>query len=127
MVQKRVFSSTHGTAFLFKLTDTAKGFLLREGTDMKYGARHLKRAIERSLVCPISNLIASDQVRTGDLIRVDYDPAASSMSFTREAEGMPAYAMVEASGIEPATLFSAEATAASLEQPRSTGVRSTRK
>ena len=127
MVQKRVFTNAQGTPFLFKLTDGAKQFLLREGTDMKYGARHLKRAIERSLVCPISNLIASEQVRPGDLVRVDYDATTRSMSFTREAEGMPAYAMVEASGMEPAAFFSAETAAAGLEQPRSTGVRSTRK
>ena len=42
---------------------------------MKYGARHLKRAIERNLVHPLSNLIATEQVRGGDLIRVDFDSA----------------------------------------------------
>ena len=46
---------------------------------MKYGARHLKRAIERSLVHPLSNLIASDQIRGGDLIRVDYDSDCPSL------------------------------------------------
>ncbi|PYT23418.1 MAG: hypothetical protein DMG57_32015 [Acidobacteria bacterium] len=34
-------------------------YLLREGTDLKYGARHLKRTIDRALVQPLSNLIAS--------------------------------------------------------------------
>ncbi len=127
MVQRRVFTNTHGMPFLFKLTEGAKAYLLREGTDVKYGARHLKRAIERSLVYPISNLIATDQVKTGDLIRVDYDRVCSSMSFTREAEGMPTYAMVQEAGVEPAILFNTDAVAASLEQPRTTGVRSTRK
>ncbi len=73
MVQQRVFSSGAGAPFVFSLTDDAKDFLLREGTDLKYGARHLKRAIERNLVHPLSNLIATEQVRGGDLIRVDYD------------------------------------------------------
>src|SRR6202161_619497 len=54
MVQQRVFSSATGAPFVFSLTDAAKEFLLREGTDMKYGARHLKRAIERNLVHPLS-------------------------------------------------------------------------
>ena len=40
---------------------------------MKYGARHLKRAIDRALVQPMSNLIATQQVRGGDLIKVDFD------------------------------------------------------
>ena len=41
--------------------------------DLKYGARHLKRAIERLLVQPMSNLIATDQVRGGDCILVDFN------------------------------------------------------
>lgn len=68
IVQQRVFSSANGAPFVFSLTDAAKDYLLREGTDMKYGARHLKRAIDRNLVHPLSNLIATEQVRGGDLI-----------------------------------------------------------
>ena len=127
MVQRRVFSNAHGTPFLFKLSEGAKDYLLREGTDVKYGARHLKRAIERALVYPMSNLIATEQVRSGDLIRVDYDPDGLRMSFLREAEGMPAYAMVEAAGVELATIGHADAAGASMEQPRTAGARSTRK
>ena len=127
IVQRRVFANALGMPFLFKLSRSAKEFLLREGTDAKYGARHLKRAIERSLVCPISNLIATEQVKTGDLIRVDYDPATASMSFLRECEGVPACAMVEAAGIEPAALASSEATGAGIEPARGAGARSTRK
>ncbi len=56
---------------------------------MKYGARHLKRAIERLLVHPMSNLIATDQVRGGDWIRVDFDDSARALTFAREAEGLP--------------------------------------
>jgi hypothetical protein len=62
---------------------------------MKYGARHLKRAIDRSLVHPISNLIASDQIRGGDLIQVDFDPELGCLGFTKQAEDMPAYAMIQ--------------------------------
>ena len=51
----------------------AKEHLLREGIDPKYGARHLKRAIEKLLVHPLSNLIATDQIRSGDWIRVDFN------------------------------------------------------
>ena len=56
---------------------------------MKYGARHLKRAIERLLVQPMSNLIATDQVRGGDWIRVDFDDNAQRLRFAKEAEGLP--------------------------------------
>ena len=126
MVQRRVLTNSHGTPFLFQLTQTAKDFLLREGTDLKYGARHLKRAIERSLVYPISNLIATEQVKLGDLVRVQFDAASGCMAFSREAENMPAHVMVEATGVEPTALFRTEA-AAVLELPKLAGARSTRK
>jgi hypothetical protein len=74
---------------VFTISDSSKDFLLEEGTDLKYGARHLKRAIERLLVQPMSNLIATDQVRGGDWIRVDYDDSARALRFAREAEGLP--------------------------------------
>ena len=48
------------------VTDSARDFLLMEGTDIRYGARPLKRAIERLLVQPISNLIVTGQIRQSD-------------------------------------------------------------
>ena len=95
MVQQRVFNTTADRSFVFKPTDPAKEHLLREGTDMKYGARHLKRAIDRLLVQPMSNLIATDQVRGGDWIRVDYDEIRNCLTFFKEAEGLPVHAMAD--------------------------------
>src|SRR6202162_5375980 len=95
MLQQRIFNSAATTPFVFNVSSQARAFLLREGTDMKYGARHLKRAIERSLVHPLSNLIASDQVHGGDLIRVDFDADLKALVFVKEAEQMAAYAMVQ--------------------------------
>jgi ATP-dependent Clp protease ATP-binding subunit ClpA len=76
------------------LSDAAKEFLLEEGADLASGARHLKRAIERSLVHPMSNLVASAQVRAGDTITVDFDPRARTLLFYKEAEASPAAAAV---------------------------------
>jgi ATP-dependent Clp protease ATP-binding subunit ClpA len=95
LVQQRIFNSAGPSPFIFTLSPSAKDFLLAEGTDMKYGARHLKRSIERHLVQPMSNLIATDQVRGGDWIKVDFDAQLGRMTFLKEAEGMPAYAMAE--------------------------------
>ncbi|HZL56666.1 MAG TPA: AAA family ATPase [Bryobacteraceae bacterium] len=95
MLQQRIFNSASTTPFVFNVMQEAKDYLLREGTDMKYGARHLKRAIDRGLVHPMSNLIASDQIRGGDLIQVDFDSASGGLSFTKQAEDMPAYAMIQ--------------------------------
>src|SRR5712675_309422 len=98
ILQQRVFNSPNAAPFGFSLTETAKDFVLREGTDVKYGARHLKRAIERSLVHPMSNLIATAQVRHGDLLKIDFDPGLNRMIFFKEAEDLPTYALAQMVG-----------------------------
>src|SRR5271157_4807821 len=86
MVQQRVLDAANGK-FLFRVTDAGRDFLLQEGTDQRYGARHLKRAIERHLVYPLANLLATQQVRVGDLVRVDWDGQYKELTFVREQEG----------------------------------------
>jgi ATP-dependent Clp protease ATP-binding subunit ClpB len=94
LVQQRIFNTSPERAFVFTASDESKEFLLVEGTDMKYGARHLKRAIERLVVQPVSNLIATDQVRGGDWVRIEWDKDSNSLRFAREAEGLPVAEMV---------------------------------
>jgi ATP-dependent Clp protease ATP-binding subunit ClpB len=92
-VQQRVLHSSAEKSFVFTATAAGKDFLLTEGTDLKYGARHLKRAIERLLVQPLSNLIATDQVMSGDWIQIDFDGDNNRLVFTKEAEGLEVSAM----------------------------------
>jgi ATP-dependent Clp protease ATP-binding subunit ClpB len=73
MVQQRIQAAAANKAFLVNITDSAREFLLEGGTDFRYGARHLKRAIERLLVQPLSNLMASGQIHFGDCIRVSHE------------------------------------------------------
>src|SRR5438552_2983586 len=70
LVQQRIQTATASKPFLITVTKSAKEFLLMEGADAKYGARPLKRAIERLLVQPLSNLMATSQIQRGDCIRV---------------------------------------------------------
>jgi ATP-dependent Clp protease ATP-binding subunit ClpA len=86
MVQQRVLDTGRGQ-FLFRATPAARKFLLQEGTDFKYGARHLKRAIEKFVVCPLANLLATEQVRFGDMLLVDWDEDDQALSFHREGQG----------------------------------------
>ena len=95
MVQQRIFNTSPDRSFVFKASDGAKDFLLQEGTDLKYGARHLKRAIERLLVQPLSNLIATDQVRGGDCVNVAFDAECKALTFVKEAEGLAVHAMAD--------------------------------
>ena len=81
-VQDRVMACA-GTKFVFECSEMAKEVLLREGLDVRYGARHLKRSVERFLVSPLSNLVASGQVGTGDLIFVDLDHETERLTFLK--------------------------------------------
>ena len=85
IVQQRLLG-TGRQQFLLRVTPSAKRFLLQEGTDIKYGARHLKRAIEKFLVCPLANLRATEQARFGDVLIIDGDGRASHLSFEKEVK-----------------------------------------
>jgi ATP-dependent Clp protease ATP-binding subunit ClpB len=85
-VQQRVLETAKGQ-FLFRVTDSGRDFLLKEGTDQRYGARHLKRAIERHVVYPLANLLATEQVHLGDLVCIDWSGEQAGLTFAREGEG----------------------------------------
>jgi len=86
-VQQRVLETAKGQ-FLFRVTDTGREFLLQEGTDQRYGARHLKRAIERHVVYPLANLLATEQVHLGDLVCIDWNKEQDRLTFVREGENL---------------------------------------
>jgi ATP-dependent Clp protease ATP-binding subunit ClpB len=86
-VQQRVLETARGQ-FLFRVTSSARDFLLQEGTDQRYGARHLKRAIERHIVYPLANLLATEQIHLGDLVCIDFNKKQSCLTFTREGENL---------------------------------------
>ncbi len=85
-VQDRIMMSA-GTKFVFQCSPEAKEMLLAEGIDFKYGARHLKRAIERFLVYPLSNLVATGQIGLGDLVFVGLNPETKRLVFSKQSGG----------------------------------------
>ena len=117
-VQQRVFSSPSEKPFVLTVSASGKDFLLSQGTDLKYGARHLKRAIERLLVHPLSNLIATNQVATGDWIKADFDSGRSCLLFTTEEENLSLNTMFGMIGDEspiPAAMAAASGAVAPLK------------
>jgi len=110
VLNQRFDNSSYRTPFVLTVTDAAKRYLLQEGTDVRYGARPLKRAIERSLVHPISNLIATGQVQVGDWVCVDFDVELQDITFYKEAED----AMAEMAAIAAGTTSEAAAAVAVL-------------
>jgi len=127
LLQERIFLSSLDRPFALTVTDAGKEHLLREGTDVKYGARHLKRAIERCVVQPVSNLLATGQVQAGDWICVDFDRETGTFSFHRRAEGLPVHKMAELTGASLPRWDAAAAVAPASEEPRFQSARSSRK
>jgi ATP-dependent Clp protease ATP-binding subunit ClpA len=70
-VQKRVVLGSRFKPFTFELTNEARIFLIVDEYDPRYGARHLKRSIEKHISQKFAKLLASKQVRAGDHIEVD--------------------------------------------------------
>ena len=81
-VQDRIMHSVEAK-FVLQCSDAAKDLLLREGLDFRYGARHIKRSIERFLVYPLSNLIATGQMQLGDVVYVDTGDEKSTLVFMK--------------------------------------------
>ncbi|HEY0366048.1 MAG TPA: AAA family ATPase, partial [Pyrinomonadaceae bacterium] len=98
-VQHRIMVSA-GAKFIFECSRAAKDMILKDGLDFRYGARHLKRSIERLLVQPLANLVATVQVRLGDLIQVDVNPETGQLMFRKRATGSLVNAL-PASNVEP--------------------------
>ena len=95
-VQERIEEGA-GERFTFTVTAEAKEFLLSEGIEYRYGARHLKRAIERFVVNPLANLSATRQARLGDVVVIDLNPETQKLDFFRDdAEEVQAAAAADA-------------------------------
>jgi len=73
-VQKRIMDAIGQSHFTFRCLPEVKRWLLKEGTDPKYGARHLKRVIERRIVYALANLVATRQISSGDCIDITLKP-----------------------------------------------------
>ena len=59
--------------YTLHLTDNAKNYVADKGYDIQYGARPLKRAIQKYLEDPLAEMIISAQVIPGNVITLDYD------------------------------------------------------
>jgi ATP-dependent Clp protease ATP-binding subunit ClpB len=67
-----------------RLTPAAKTLLLREGYDPAYGARPMKRAIQKMIQDPLALKILDGEVKPGDNVMVDADPKTGEMQFKRD-------------------------------------------
>ena len=114
-VQDRITESA-GTKFVFECTTEAKEYLLSEGIDLKYGARHLKRSVERFLVYALSNLVATQQVETGDFVMVDFDSEKEVLTFMKQSGKMIIADMSDDEDSDDEPLMNADAVGIPLPQ-----------
>jgi len=70
--------------FTLTLTPAARALILREGTDPAYGARPLKRTIQRLVENPFARALVAGQFRPGDAVLGDADPVGGTLVFTSE-------------------------------------------
>jgi ATP-dependent Clp protease ATP-binding subunit ClpA len=83
-VEDRLHHASGAAEMTLSVDQAAKSYLLQEGTDARYGARHLKRAIERLVVHPVSNLVATGQIAGNDRLCVEFDLGAGRLMFFKE-------------------------------------------
>ena len=70
-----------------ELTDRAKDLLIEEGYDPTYGARPLKRAIQRRILDPLAVRVLQGEFKEGDLARID--AVGGELQFSREVSAVP--------------------------------------
>jgi ATP-dependent Clp protease ATP-binding subunit ClpC len=76
---KRLFVRVEELGFSIKLSEKAKDYIADKGFDAKYGARPLKRAIQKYLEDPLAEEIIQSNLSEGDIINVDLDAKTSEI------------------------------------------------
>jgi len=76
---KSLFGRVHNLGYEVKLTDKAKDFIADKGFDSAFGARPLKRAIQKYLEDPIAEEILKGEIHDGDTLEIDYDKEADQI------------------------------------------------
>ncbi len=85
-LQDRIYDRLAVRGFHFRVSEAASNAILRDGYDPRYGARHLKRAIDRLLTQPLARLVSSGQIEAGDMISVERD--GERLTFRCEAKAV---------------------------------------
>lgn len=81
-----LFSRIKGLGFQVKLTDEAKDFIAEKGFDAAFGARPLKRAIQKYLEDPIAEEILKGEISDGDTLELDFDKESSQITIVHKKE-----------------------------------------
>ena len=84
---KSLFDRIQSLGYEIKLTDQAKDFIADKGYDANFGARPLKRAIQKYLEDPIAEEILKGELVVGDTMEVDYDKEKEEIRIIGKSRG----------------------------------------
>ncbi|GGC74576.1 ATP-dependent Clp protease ClpC [Pedobacter quisquiliarum] len=84
---KSLFGRVHNLGYEIKLTDAAKDFIADKGFDINFGARPLKRAIQKYLEDPIAEEILKGDVSEGDVLEIDYNKESDQITVENRSPG----------------------------------------
>lgn len=82
-----LFGRVHSLGYVVKLTDTAKDFIAEKGFDSNFGARPLKRAIQKYLEDPIAEEILKGEIHEGDTLEIDYNKDTEEIVVVNKSSG----------------------------------------
>ena len=85
----KLFHRVTSLGYTIKLTDAAKDYIAEKGYDEKFGARPLRRAIQKYLEDPIAEEIITAHLKSGDTLLVDYDSKEDRMTMKVEKTKAP--------------------------------------
>ncbi|WP_198141412.1 AAA family ATPase [Verrucomicrobium spinosum] len=71
------------------LDDSAREFLMKEGYDPQYGARPMRRAVEKNIEDPLAEALLRGEVKEGDTVKVINEPGAKLLKFISLGESGP--------------------------------------
>jgi ATP-dependent Clp protease ATP-binding subunit ClpC len=84
---KSLFGRVHNLGYEVKLTDTAKEFIADKGFDSNFGARPLKRAIQKYLEDPIAEEILKGEIHDGGTLEIDYNKEKEEITVAHKSNG----------------------------------------
>ena len=90
LVENRIEQRLAEKRIALELSDEAKALLAKEGYDPVFGARPLKRTLQRRIQDPLALKLLEGEFQPGDTVRVDAAAAGDAFTFTRVAEAVPA-------------------------------------
>jgi ATP-dependent Clp protease ATP-binding subunit ClpC len=76
---KGLYSRIEAMGYKLEISDEAKNFIAEKGYDLQYGARPIKRAIQKYLEDEMAEVIIQAEVKAGDIIRIELDESKESV------------------------------------------------